>query len=162
MVFEPVGGGASVNGKPPVSKTGTAGSTPAAPVFSSSPAGGEGSHDFLPWTSARRTGAPTFHGSGGWPTGASRRRAKAPTPAAPVVSSSPAGSDGVMVNPLAGLTRFGTFLVAVREELSHVSWPTRDELVGSALVVLVGGVGLAGCISGSDCMLCNAARCLWR
>ncbi len=67
-----------------------------------------------------------------------------------------------MVNPLAGLTRFGVFLVAVREELTHVSWPTRDELVGSALVVFVGVVLLGGFISVCDFILSNAAQLLLR
>ena len=67
-----------------------------------------------------------------------------------------------MVNPLAGLTKFGVFLVAVREELTHVSWPTRDELVGSALVVFVGVVLLGGFISVCDFILSNAAQLLLR
>ncbi len=67
-----------------------------------------------------------------------------------------------MANPLAGFTRFGTFLVAVREELTHVSWPTRDELVGSALVVFVGVVLLGGYISVCDFILSNAAQLLLR
>ena len=40
-----------------------------------------------------------------------------------------------MANPLAGASIFFT---GVREELKQVSWPGRDELVGSALVVFVG------------------------
>ena len=36
------------------------------------------------------------------------------------------------------LTRFWGFLNEVREEIKHVSWPTRDELVGSTFIVFVG------------------------
>lgn len=64
-----------------------------------------------------------------------------------------------MANPVA---RFGTFLMKVREELKQVSWPTREELVGSALVVFVGVVLLASYISVCDFVLSQAARLLLR
>ena len=64
-----------------------------------------------------------------------------------------------MANPLA---RFNTFLGGVREELKQVAWPTRDELVGSALVVFVGVVLLASFISVCDFLLSKAAQLLLR
>ena len=36
------------------------------------------------------------------------------------------------------VARFTQFLAGVREELQQVSWPNREELIGSALVVFVG------------------------
>ena len=36
------------------------------------------------------------------------------------------------------VARFNTFLAGVREELKQVTWPDREELLGSALVVFVG------------------------
>ena len=41
------------------------------------------------------------------------------------------------------IARFWGFLIEVREEVKHVSWPTREELFGSALIVLVGVTFLA-------------------
>ena len=64
-----------------------------------------------------------------------------------------------MANPAA---RFGTFILEVREELRQVSWPARDELFGSALVVFVGVVLLASYISVCDFFLSQAARLLLR
>ena len=60
------------------------------------------------------------------------------------------------------LARFGRFLGEVRGELTQVSWPSRDELVGSALVVFVGVVLLAGFISVCDFILSKAAQILLR
>jgi preprotein translocase SecE subunit len=60
------------------------------------------------------------------------------------------------------LARFGRFLGEVRGELTQVSWPSRDELVGSALVVFVGVVVLAGFISVCDFLLSKAAQILLR
>ena len=74
-----------------------------------------------------------------------------PTPAAPVLS--------VMAKSLARVT---TFLTDVREELKQVSWPTREELLGSALVVFVGVVLLAAYISVCDFLLSKAAQLLLR
>ena len=64
-----------------------------------------------------------------------------------------------MVKPLA---RFSAFLIGVREELKQVSWPTRDELLGSALVVFVGVALMAGFISFCDFLLSRAAHWLLR
>ena len=55
-----------------------------------------------------------------------------------------------MANPAA---RFGLFITGVREELKQVSWPGRDELVGSVIVVFVGAC---------DFFLSKAAQLLWR
>jgi preprotein translocase SecE subunit len=58
------------------------------------------------------------------------------------------------------LARFMTFLIGVREELKQVSWPSRDELFGSALVVFVGVILLATFISLCDFVLSKAAQAL--
>ena len=58
--------------------------------------------------------------------------------------------------------RFFKFLNGVREEMKLVSWPTRDELVASALVVLVGVVLLATYISVCDFALSKTAHLLLR
>lgn len=60
------------------------------------------------------------------------------------------------------LRRFLTFLQEVREETKHVSWPTREELVGSALVVFVGVALLASYISVWDFLLSKMAQVLLR
>ena len=60
------------------------------------------------------------------------------------------------------IRRFSAFLREVREELLHVSWPTREELVGSAVVVFVGVALLASYISVCDFLLSKAARVLLR
>jgi len=60
------------------------------------------------------------------------------------------------------LQRFVTFLREVRAEIAHVSWPTREELVGSTLVVFVGVALLASYISFCDFLLSKAARVLLR
>ena len=54
------------------------------------------------------------------------------------------------------------FLVGVREELKQVSWPSREELVGSAVVVFVGVALLAVFISACDFLLSKAAQVLLR
>ena len=54
--------------------------------------------------------------------------------------------------------RFGTFLREVREELSRVSWPTRDELFGAALIVFVGVMILACYIAIVDFALSKTVR----
>ena len=64
-----------------------------------------------------------------------------------------------MANPAA---RFGTFLAEVREEMRQVAWPSREELVGSVLVVFVGVAILAIYISVCDFLLSKAARLLLR
>ncbi len=60
------------------------------------------------------------------------------------------------------LTRFTLFLTGVREELKQVSWPSREELVGSLLVVFVGVALLAVFISLCDFILSKAAQLLLR
>ena len=53
-----------------------------------------------------------------------------------------------------------TFFQEVREEIRRVSWPTRSELLGSALVVFVGVVILAVYISACDFVLSKVAHWL--
>ena len=60
------------------------------------------------------------------------------------------------------LSRFTSFVGEVREELKQVSWPTREELLGSVLVVFVGVVLLAVFISVCDFVLSKAAQLLLR
>ena len=60
------------------------------------------------------------------------------------------------------ISRVTSFTTEVREELKQVSWPTRDELIGSALVVFVGVLLLASFISVCDFILSQAARLLLR
>jgi preprotein translocase subunit SecE len=64
-----------------------------------------------------------------------------------------------MTNPLARLT---TFLSQVREEMRQVSWPSREDLVGSVVVVFVGVALLASFISVCDFLLSKAAHVLLR
>jgi preprotein translocase subunit SecE len=54
--------------------------------------------------------------------------------------------------------RFGLFLREVREELGRVSWPTREELIGSAFVVFVGVAILACYIGVVDFFLSKIVR----
>ena len=54
--------------------------------------------------------------------------------------------------------RLKTFLQGVREEMSRVSWPTREELAGSALVVFVGVTILACYIGIVDFFLSKTVR----
>ena len=56
--------------------------------------------------------------------------------------------------------RFLKFIQEVQQELRLVSWPTRDELFGSAFVVFVGVAMLAIYISGWDFVLSKAAQVL--
>jgi len=64
--------------------------------------------------------------------------------------------------PVNQLRRVTAFLQGVREEMRHVSWPTREELLGSALVVLVGVALLAAYISVCDFFLSKMAQFLLR
>ena len=64
-----------------------------------------------------------------------------------------------MANPA---SKFATFFVDVREEMKQVSWPSREELLGSALVVFVGVTLLAIFISLCDFILSKAAQALLR
>ena len=58
--------------------------------------------------------------------------------------------------------RFGSFLREVRKELSQVTWPSREELMGSVVVVFVGVVLLASFISVCDFLLSKTAQVLLR
>ena len=60
------------------------------------------------------------------------------------------------------LGRVGVFLAGVQEELRQVSWPTREELVGSAVVVFVGVFLLGAYIAVCDFFLSQAAHRLLR
>ena len=64
-----------------------------------------------------------------------------------------------MIKPVA---RFSTFLYEIREELRQVSWPSREELIGSLLVVFVGVALLAAFISVCDFLLSKGAQLLLR
>ncbi len=59
-------------------------------------------------------------------------------------------------------SRVSSFTLDVSKELKQVSWPTRDELIGSALVVFVGVLLLASFIGVCDFILSQAARLLLR
>ena len=56
------------------------------------------------------------------------------------------------------IARFGTFLREVREELTRVSWPTREELVGSTIIVFIGVAILACYIAIVDFFLSKLVR----
>ena len=58
--------------------------------------------------------------------------------------------------------RVSAFLQGVREEVKLASWPTRDELIGSAMVVFVGVTLLAIYISVCDLLLSHATQHLLR
>ena len=58
--------------------------------------------------------------------------------------------------------RVTTFLQEVQEEIKRVSWPTREELVGSALVVFVGVALMASFISLWNFVLSKMAHVLLR
>ncbi|MBI2885105.1 MAG: preprotein translocase subunit SecE [Candidatus Omnitrophica bacterium] len=60
------------------------------------------------------------------------------------------------------LARVRTFIHETREELGRVTWPSREELLGSALVVFVGVALLASYISVCDFVLSKTARLLLR
>ena len=60
-----------------------------------------------------------------------------------------------MANPFG---KFNQFLGGVREEMLQVTWPTREELAGSALVVFVGVALLGVFISVVDFVLSRGAR----
>ena len=58
--------------------------------------------------------------------------------------------------------RVRTFLFDVREETKRVAWPTRDELIGSALVVFVGVALLASYVSVLDFLLSKGVQAFLR
>ena len=60
------------------------------------------------------------------------------------------------------MARIGAFLNGVREEMRRVSWPTREELIGSAVVVFVGVFLLACYITVLDSILSKTVQVLLR
>jgi preprotein translocase SecE subunit len=56
------------------------------------------------------------------------------------------------------LARAQAFLGGVREELKQVVWPSRDELLGSALVVFVGVALLASFLGICDVVLSRVTQ----
>ena len=56
------------------------------------------------------------------------------------------------------LARAQAFLTGVRDELKQVSWPSREELLGSALVVFVGVVLLAAFLGVCDVALSHVTK----
>lgn len=60
-----------------------------------------------------------------------------------------------MGNPI---QRVSVFLHGVREEMRLVSWPSREDVLGSAVVVLVGVVLLAAYISACDVVLSHTTK----
>ena len=58
--------------------------------------------------------------------------------------------------------RITTFVGSVREELKQVTWPTREEILGSSLVVLVGVILLSSFVSTCSFLLSRAARFILR
>jgi len=60
------------------------------------------------------------------------------------------------------MSRVAAFFEGVREEMRRVSWPTREELVGSALVVFVGVFLLACYITVLDSILSKTVQVLLR
>ena len=60
------------------------------------------------------------------------------------------------------IARVRTFLGDIRDELKQVSWPARDELVGSALVVFVGVFLLATFIYVCDRLFSPITHWLWK
>ena len=62
-----------------------------------------------------------------------------------------------MANPLDGMA---VFFHDVQEEMKQVSWPTREELIGSLLVVFVGVTLMAAFIGICDFFLSKAAQLL--
>ena len=60
------------------------------------------------------------------------------------------------------ITKVTTFFMEVKEELKQVAWPTREELIGSVVVVFVGVFFLATFVGVCDLFLSHAARFLLR
>ena len=58
--------------------------------------------------------------------------------------------------------RVTTFFTTVREEMKQVAWPSREEVLGSALVVFVGVALLASFIGVCDLLLSRAVKLLLR
>ena len=64
-----------------------------------------------------------------------------------------------MPNPVAN---FSTFVLQVRDELKQVSWPSREELIGSVIVVFVGVALMAAYIGVCDFFLSKGVQLLLR
>lgn len=64
-----------------------------------------------------------------------------------------------MANPLG---KAATFVAGVRDELRQVTWPSREELFGSVLVVFVGVALLGVFISIVDFLLSHVVQGLLR
>ncbi len=60
-----------------------------------------------------------------------------------------------MANPVSRMT---TFVSEIQQELKQVSWPTREELTGSALVVFLGVFLLAIFIWACDFILVHTQQ----
>ena len=63
-----------------------------------------------------------------------------------------------MIAAKQAVQRLGVFFREVREEMGRVSWPTRDELLGSAVVVFVGVAVLASYLAVVDLILSKTVR----
>jgi len=62
---------------------------------------------------------------------------------------------------VAGLEKMSKFLKEVNAELRKVTWPTKDELIGSTIVVIVVSVILAVFIGVVDRVLTFAVRSIF-
>ena len=60
----------------------------------------------------------------------------------------------------AATARMTSFFTGLRDELKQVAWPSREELIGSFLVVFVGVVFLAVYIGVWDFLLSRIAQSL--
>ena len=58
------------------------------------------------------------------------------------------------------MLKIGRFISQVRTEMGKVSWPSRQELIGSTIVVLVSTIILALYIGGCDLFLSRAINLL--
>ena len=56
--------------------------------------------------------------------------------------------------------KIGKFLADVKQEMEKVSWPTRDELIGSTYVVIVVSGAIALYIFALDTILSNILKIL--
>lgn len=56
------------------------------------------------------------------------------------------------------LMQISKYVLETREELKKCTWPSRDELAGSTLVVLISTMVLGGFIIASDYIILNFVR----
>jgi preprotein translocase subunit SecE len=54
--------------------------------------------------------------------------------------------------------KIGKFLSDVRQEMNKVTWPARDEIIGSTYIVIVLSGIMAGYIFGIDTILSNILK----